>query len=82
MVSSPPICWKSVTGYRRVRICKGCGQKFIVTHRLQLHCSRCRADKGQGEGFAILPGQDSRSKSSRSHSRDAPAIPIYREANP
>ncbi|MFH1399103.1 MAG: hypothetical protein ABIG95_03250 [Candidatus Woesearchaeota archaeon] len=28
--------------YKLFRLCKGCGQKFVVKHKLRLYCDKCR----------------------------------------
>lgn len=28
--------------YKEFRICKSCGQRFEVKHRLRLHCNECK----------------------------------------
>jgi ribosomal protein S27AE len=28
--------------YKRFKICKGCGQRFLVKHKLRQYCDKCR----------------------------------------
>lgn len=71
-----PMHWHSVYGYKKLRVCGRCSQKFTVTHGLQAYCEKCRSHNPR-VGSPLSPTKDSRGEISHTqHYRtsDSPAI--------
>jgi len=35
--------------FKRIGVCKACGNKFVVEHKLRLYCDDCRKNKENSE---------------------------------